>query len=270
VTAAAQYLFLKHRLISLSRETLTEWAKQIEQEISYRDKWDLQGFRRADVVAPNFVVLTSDGFLIEVEGFVEGFLPPAKAIDPQNFIQPNYLKTEVAEIFRVFAKRIQGGAVLLAVSDLDDQLPPTIDALLIGAAEKFGSTIASANKINPRDIDGRIEYAIIADSGEVMFATGSPPLQLRMNSQPPAFDSVRWMKTGGRTFLVFEKPILNRQGEAVGEILLPKNFATEQHALHQIGVFNVWLAVISWTVAVILLCPRPVYMLSTAPRAEDL
>jgi len=254
-SAVTQYLFVKQRLVSTAISALEEWANQIEREIVFRDKWDLDGFRHADILAPNFSVLTSDGFLIEVEGFFSGLLPPAQPIDPSVFVRPDSVKTEVGETHRVFGKRLEDGAIWVSVLDFDNQLRDlaAIDDLLFKTASKFGPNVAQALKVNTRDIDSRIDYAIVAANGEIEFAIGNPPLKLQGTGKLATSQGTRWTNSDGKKLLVYQRPILSSRFEPVGEIVLPKDFTAEERALHQTILFSLCLALGSWLIAVTLL-----------------
>ena len=254
-TAGAQYLFVKHRLFSVAAASLADWANEIDREIGFHNGWNLEGFRHADISAPNFAAFTADGFLIEIEGFVPSILPFAEPVASDTGRGPRSVRTEVGETIRTLEKQVDGGAVVLAVSDIDNQLQDlaSIDDLLIRTAEKFGSTLDSAIKVAARNIDGRVEYAVLADTGEVKLANGWPPLKFNLDNKPPAPEGVRWAVATGKRLLVYNKPIIDERGQPVGKIVLPRDVSAEEHALHQTGIFNLWLAIASWIIAVVLL-----------------
>jgi hypothetical protein len=139
--------------------------------------------------------------------------------------------------------------------DFDDQLRDlaSIDNLLVKTAGKFGQDVAQARKVNTREIDSRVDYAIIAANGKVEFAIGNPPLKLQNAGKLSASRSTRWTDSDGKKLLVYEKPILNRRFEPVGEIVVPKDFTAEEQSLHQTGLFSLWLALGSGLIALILL-----------------
>src|SRR5260370_5790675 len=69
--AVAQYLFVRHGVYNSAQQQLLQWADQVAAEIGYEDKWNLQAYRQSsDVRAPNTLVFTSDGILIETTGFI--------------------------------------------------------------------------------------------------------------------------------------------------------------------------------------------------------
>jgi hypothetical protein len=73
--ALAQYYFVRAQLNSADESQLKGWITEIEKEIADHDHWDLLGFRRSSVQAPNFYVIASDGLLVDTEGFVSGLIP---------------------------------------------------------------------------------------------------------------------------------------------------------------------------------------------------
>src|SRR6516162_7768670 len=104
-TAGAQYLFVKHRLFSVAAASLADWANEIDREIGFHNGWNLEGFRHADISAPNFAAFTADGFLIEIEGFIPGILPYAEPVAPAAERGPHSVSTEVGETIRTLEKR---------------------------------------------------------------------------------------------------------------------------------------------------------------------
>jgi hypothetical protein len=78
LVALAQFLFVRSQLDRTISVELRRSADAIRREIAYKGKWELAGFRRWLVNAPqNYVVMASDGLLIDVEGLVPGLLPRA-------------------------------------------------------------------------------------------------------------------------------------------------------------------------------------------------
>jgi hypothetical protein len=78
-------------------------------------------------------------------------------------------------------------------------------------------------------------------------------LKLQNAGKLSASQSTRWANSDGKKLLVYEKPVLNSRLEPVGEIVVSKDFTAEEHALHQTGLFSLWLALTSWLAAVALL-----------------
>jgi hypothetical protein len=165
------------------------------------------------------------------------------------------MNTEVEETVRVFGKRLEDGTALFSVSDLDNQLHDlaAIDDLLIATANRFGSSVARALKVETREIDLRVDYAILSSNGEIRFAIGAVPLELAEGREQSNSEGLRLIDRNGKNLVVYHEPILNSQGQVIAKILVPKDVTAEQKTLRQIAIFNLWLAVGAWTIAVVLL-----------------
>ena len=65
--AMAQHWFVHSQLYQATKEELGAWAGEVTKEIWVRNKWNLEGYRRAAITAPSWYVMTTDGLIIDIE-----------------------------------------------------------------------------------------------------------------------------------------------------------------------------------------------------------
>jgi hypothetical protein len=76
---------------------MDDWADEIIDEIDYKGKWDLTGYRRSNPEAPTYYVVTSDGFLVDIAGLVSGMIPPVRVPTGLIYDQPSSVISEIGE-----------------------------------------------------------------------------------------------------------------------------------------------------------------------------
>jgi len=222
--AFAQYFFITGQIRATAQTEMETAASRIKQEIAFTNSWDLIGWRHAEFPAGIYYIFTPEGFQIENGGYVPGLITRVAPIDDSAQQEPTTVRTPVGETWRLLRKQISGGFVVLGILDLDDDLKDlnTADKILYSEAAKFGSTLAQATNINPREIPLKVDYAVVADSGDLETATGCIPLRL-LNG--PILDAVPAgvpVQVGGRPYVLHRKAILGGSGirSADGQIVL--------------------------------------------------
>src|SRR5262249_47011134 len=165
LVALAQYAFVRSQLHRTVSGQLRRWANDVRTEIAFDGRWDLAGFRRAPVKAPpNYLALTKDGMLIDVEGLVPGFLPKVTLPTELPPGRVATLSSPVGERWHLLARSIQGGTVIVGEpvtvndSDVDKRLPLN--------ADRFGTTLDQAVHVSDRNIDGMVDYAVVDERGD--------------------------------------------------------------------------------------------------------
>lgn len=248
--AIAQAFFVHHETWATLREEQANWAQEIKNQIAYRDAWNLEGYRRASISAPGWYVLTTNGLIIDIEGFLPEFFPIAKVLDETVVLGPKTIIPETGEKWRIYGKRLDGG--ILVVGAQGDGDLASLDNKLKENAGRFGSTLAQAEKTDSRNVDFDIDYAILEDSGQLVSDWGGVPLRI-----DPAFlqqFSKGEVRTGigTRSYVIFSTPIIDTHGGQVGSILIPRDITFMDLALHNQALFSFWASIALWAVIVLL------------------
>jgi hypothetical protein len=246
--AVVQHWFVQRQVYHTTSQELSSWAELIADEVAYKDRWDLKGYRNAPILAPTWFILTRDGVVIDIEGFIPGIFGRVDAPDDSIFVGPTSWPTAVGENWRVFGKKLSDGYVVVGISPVD-QTSDT-DAKLRENAAKFGSTIASAAAIRSREIPSEVDYAVVSSDGELKTAWGGVPVKVDISKLPVPSKDIARVNTDGKAFLLFFKPILDAQHQEVGTIIVPKDMSLEEQALHSQDRFNLWIAGITGALAV--------------------
>jgi hypothetical protein len=252
IIAVAQYLFVRHGVYKSAELQSQQWADEVAAEIAYKDKWDLMAYRQSDdIQAPHVFTFTSDGIVIETTGFIPGLIGRAKLLDDSIFTEPKTVKVaETGETWRELAIKVKGGIVALGIWNPKDVNAP--DELLKSAAHEFGSTIEDAVKVHTRQISAQMDYAIIDDSGNLLFEDDWFPLKVEPSSISELAKSRGLIQRGGKSYLLVSKFILDSRGNDVGTIIIPKEVTGEEHVIRQHIVFNAIATLASWLAALVV------------------
>jgi hypothetical protein len=246
--AVFQHWFVHRQVYQTTTQELSSWAEQIAGEIAYEDKWDLKGYRQANILAPTWYVLTRDGLIIDIDGlFIPGIFGRAYGPDDSVF---HGLPTEVGETWRLFQKKVEGGHVIVGIS-LTPENASVADSMLKDNAEKFGSTLAEATSVKGREIDGDVEYAVLSSDGELKTAWGGVPLKVDTSALPAPSDHVGRLISNGKPYLLYFQPIVDKQHQSVGTIIVPKDMSLEEQALRSQDRFNLSIVAIAAVLAIV-------------------
>jgi hypothetical protein len=237
--AAIQHWFVHWQVYHTASQQLSSWAEQVADEIVYRDKWDLEGYRQASIPVPAWYILTRDGLIIDIEGFVPGIFGQVYAPDDSIFTEPTSLQTPVGENWRVFGRKLNGGYVVVGVSPLD-QATDT-DAKLRQNASKFGPTLHEATAVRSREIDSVVDYAVVDSDGQLKDAWGGVPLKTQMSGMPAPSGHLKRIISNGKPYLLYFRPILDSRHQEVGTVIIPKDMSLEEQALLSQDRFNLWV-----------------------------
>src|SRR5437773_10058895 len=96
-TSVLQYRFTHAKLIGAVASRLGAWGQELREQLVLAGKWDIGGFRRADISAPYYFVLTADGLLIEAQGFAPGLLPRMRIPTDPIYEQPTEITSPLGE-----------------------------------------------------------------------------------------------------------------------------------------------------------------------------
>jgi Putative DNA-binding domain len=243
VATTVQHHFVHTQLYGTTARELSSWAVQIANEIAYKDHWDLQGYRRASLDVPSWNIVTKDGLIIDVEGFIPGLLGQVEPLDESILNGPKTVVTSVGETWRLFARKVAGGSVIVGICSPDNTADA--DSRLLANAARFGPTLEQAAMIGSREIDFIVDYAVVSSKGELKAASGGVPLRIDTNGLPNPSDHLAPFNTNGKPYLLYFKGILDAQSQRVGTIIVPKDMALANQALQTQDRFNIGVVAIA-------------------------
>jgi hypothetical protein len=250
LSAIAQYLFIKSQLDQAKTSQAETWAAGINKEIAYTTKWNLKEFRQADWEAPSAFIFATNGVLVEVDGFTPGLTPPVSLPSGLDYEHPKDYVSEIGETWRLLAKRIQGGTVILGISYVYNMAID--DEKLLADAKKFGTTLETASNIHTRDIATEIEYCVVDDFGNLQYAIGGIPLKSKTPIPTVTSTQLRNVVVNGRSYSLYTMPVLDSSNTTVGTITVSMNTTSEHKTLSKAVRFNMILAGASWLVVCVL------------------
>lgn len=159
LTAVAQYFFVRTQTEEIFNQGLRDDAADLNRAVGYDNGVDLVAFNKAPIEAGNFAVILSDGSILNLqvpnEGVAGDLLPPVECPLLTDAVLDGPTKVSYTsgakhpETWWAQAKRVEGGTIILAFSELDHVdrgLPPIFRTLLIGAkmlSEVFNGTQAA-------------------------------------------------------------------------------------------------------------------------------
>ena len=232
----AQLVFVPQQIKKAQLTQLSGWANLILKEVAYTNGWDLKGYRNASMAVPQWFIITTNGMIVDVEGFVPGILPPA--VVPANFIfsAPQTVTSDTGERWRLYGRMLDGCEVITGTLELDDL--NSADSKLASNAAKFGSTIGEALKVGSRAINWDVDYAVLGKSGEILYAAGAIPLRISPTSVLDGGLSETTLVLQGRTFLLYARDILGADGKRAGRVVIPMDITGENRAVRLVKWFN--------------------------------
>ena len=244
-SAFLQYWFLSWQSSKSAREEFRGWAEEIRPQLVDSMGWSLKKIRQADWVAPGCFLYNTNGVVLDIEGFVPGVLGPVSLPDNLIYESPTTSISDFGESWRLFARKLRGGTVVMGSEQLSDDLRQ-LDPLLRESAQVFGSSVEEAALIRPRDIDRRLDYAVVDSFGHIRFAVGGIPLRMTDNPGYSRLEVARKVIVEGKDYIVFSTPILTGSDKLLGVMLIPRDVTAEEQMLRNSVVFNTGLAILLW------------------------
>jgi hypothetical protein len=254
--ALIQHWFVQSQIYRTTSQELASGAEQIASEIAYADRWELKDYRNSISLPsepPAWYIITRDGHIVDIAGFIPGFF--GRVEPPEDRILKGG-KTAAEETWHLLQTPVEGGYVILGI--VSSKNTPNADAKLKDNAKEFGSTLAEAtalalteeNSIKGRKIDNDVDFAVISSDGELKAAWGGVPLKTDMNALPAPSDHVKHAYYGGKPYLLYFRPIVDKQHQEIGTIIVPKDMSLEEQALHSQDLFNRWIVGITGALAI--------------------
>ena len=240
--AMIQHWFVHAQLYKNTKQELGTWAAEVTKEIVFKNKWDLEGYRRASITVPRWYVVTIDGLIIDIEGFIPGLFGHVELPGESIYSAPQTVVSPVGEKWQLFGRKVTGGIVVVGICSPENT--SDANAKLVANATKFGSTLATAQSTRSREIDLDVDYAVVSSAGELKTAWGGLPLKTEAHALPLPADHLAPLTSGGSPYLLYFQPILDSSGRQIGAVIIPKDMTLERKALQVQDRFNLWVIVI--------------------------
>jgi hypothetical protein len=239
-----QHSFVRFRVSRDTDDDLRLWASRLSQELRFTDHWELKEFRQSVIDVPNWTIISRDGTLIDIDGFFPSLVGPIQGLPTAIYERPGSVRSDLGDSWRLFARRLKGGSVILGV--LESEAPcGNADSMLTSSAEQFGSTLDDALHVSSKGLNGVIEVAIIDEAGKLLNAWGGLPLKtypIPERDMAPHFETMDW---NGGEFRLFHFPILSPGNKPVGVAVIRKDTTGQNNTLWQHALVSVVLAVLA-------------------------
>lgn len=249
--AFLQFWSIRAQIYSQAKTNLLQSAADVDSLIDYKGNWDLDGYNNGYVESLNYYILTSDGLIIDIEGFTPSLI--GRTIWPYSDIteRPFTISTSFGDTLRVLRHKIEGGIVTLGVVGPDNYY--SADNLLRKTLKLFGSRIQEASNVRSRNVAESVEYAVTNDSGRITNAYGEIPLKLATPLTIPNKATVKSISINGSHFLIAYSPIKNSAGIPVGATVEYDNITRSAGILNSQAHFNMLVTGSSFLATILLL-----------------
>jgi hypothetical protein len=221
---------------------------RMREDLAYTDAWHLEGYRRTTTGPDVYVVLTSDGTLIDLHGYLKGMLARVSLPFGVEYDRPFRFTSDVAETWNLYVHPLNDGIVILGART--EISPPNVNERFVASAARFGRNVADAANVPERAIDEAFDVAIIDARGMLRWAIGGIPLKTAAPNIPDRPLFVPLLRADGDLFAPFIEPVTSRSGQKVGFIRVFDDVTDEQDVLYRSALFNVVVAAILWVVTV--------------------
>jgi hypothetical protein len=179
---------------------------------------------------------------VDIVGFVQGLISKVDIpFQYKNGVPLNYT-SRIGEHWRMAVYDLQDGKLVLGISEVDPV--PNPDGLLASTSQIFGSSLQDAVKVNPRQIDINIDYAVVSNDGVLKSAYGAPPLKVGTASVSAGSNgrSSEQLTLDHKTYQVVAQPVTDKSGKTVGTIIATRNIDAELQTLSHQLYFNAAVA----------------------------
>jgi len=268
--AFIQICIVRHEAWDALRQEQSGWEKDVAAEIAYADGWNLQGYRNASLAVPAWYIVTSNGQVVDIEGYVQGVFTTASLPYNSVFHDPDDVTTTTGEKWRLFARKLDGGSVVVGMPMQTNTAVPLLDKKLRENIAVFPSSVDGAISTRSRSVDADVDYAILRDTGELAGAWGGVPLMLDAAFIKRFSTSESMIKEGKSLYAIFSTPIVNRRHEVVALIVIPRDVTAVEAALSSQTIFNTIEIGSLWLIAVVASVPFAHRVLSRQQRLSTL
>ena len=224
-------------------QQLDYWAYDLSTTLNSGDQLNLATLRRSAPKASAFVVLASDGTVIDTQGFVRGSIVYAGVPAGLAYDHPVRIKSALGEEWYLMEKKVKGGSIIVGESSIIS--PPDINTRLLDSAKRFGDSVESAMDPSSRDPNAPVDFAVFDQSGVLLNDSGGIPLKATKTGLLFTGDGPI-VTMSSTEYAVRKVAIMDRAQHQRGTILVTRSVELEVEVLHQSLVFNVVVAVASF------------------------
>ena len=249
----AEFVFIKKQLNQTVLAELSASADQIIKAVNYPDGAANNGeYNKAFIDSRDYFVVLSDGYLFDngagSNRIPQGLLPRVKFTGDENslYAGPVQYISPLGERWRLMAKHLTGGRVILGVSELDNFADP--DAMILSNAEHFNGTIEEAAKVSRNKLDNYLHYAVVNDAGALVAGYGRLPLRTNPLVLGGLGSGAVGKTIGGTPYLLWLQPIYDKARRIAGTIITFRDITLENRMLEEHLKFSIATAGISWLV----------------------
>lgn len=239
-----QYQFVSKQTTKATEKKLQETASQIEDSLKdISGNLNVVNYRHTYTETPYDFIVSKSGFIIDaVDDFQIGLIKNVSIPYQGIFNNPQTIKSEFGENWRLYAKKIDKGILVLGVNN--PQNASIIDQALLDTSAKFGDNLSSALRLDNRQVPNDIDYAVIDENYTLRRSSGGIPLKTSEN-YIAASDIVKTDKYNGKFYLVIYHPVYDSKRNLLATIILPQDVNVEKAALKNLLQVNAVVAVVS-------------------------
>jgi len=226
-----QYYFVQYQLYKNVENELQNAANKITYELTGANGWETENFRHSMNDYSNWHIIDTSGIIIDIEGFIPNIVgkitPPAEKV----FQQPQTVTSAFRENWRVLARHLDSGYVILGIRQPSGQ--NNDDSLLYSNISIFGTSLQRALKVPMVKIDENIETAIISSHNNLLFMWGGIPLKSQILTSEYQTPHYQKLVTQKDVNYLFFKPVISlNNNKPIGVIIVYKNISDIQSALN--------------------------------------
>lgn len=253
-----QDAFVNYQIKRTTTSELSASANEIASEIYKNDSWDLVSYRQVFIpTISSWYVFSSNGLLIDDEA-PTNLLNLFQSVEfPTNltFGTPQTFVSEVGGEYRVLARKVQGGIVIVSTDvegPTNSDCLECVDQKLALNLDEFGSTLTDAAAISSKAVNEDISYAVINESGEMKSGLGEIPLHLDPSAVLAAANTGGITNFGDQAYIFVSKPIFDSKNRVMGTVVILSNVTLQVRAVSEQWKFNLALSALAFAIAVLI------------------
>ncbi len=263
-------LYLRFVSYSDVQKILKDQNNKIVSDLVYREgKWNTTGYNNDYKIPFNnpLYIITTDGFVIDRESPITGFLDTSDFTYSSSFQQPQTVTTPANEIWRMFSKVITSksgvpiGNILVgyyqpdlkAFEDVDNQL--TNGAVIIASQIKINGDTLDTSSVDVREVSVFLSFEIVDRFNHALKSVGGIPAHIDRSYLPTILKTQYQTVTNARTgeqFLVYFTPFVESKNP-VGVIVSGYPLQQVNKDLQNQLVFSVGSGAVVIVILIILL-----------------
>lgn len=276
ITAVAQYFYVKLETKNTAFKMLEADAKDLNSSITFDSHnngiINLEKYSNTLSSASEYYIVLSDGTVLDTKiidtknisddlrvNVINSFLPPVScpvlksdSLDRPYSI-PYQSQFTSRETWRILAKKLEGGTVILGISEFANP-PKNIDEILEKTLKKFKLTLEDAKKIRVADIEEPTNWALIDDAGRLINAYGRIPLKTNAMHVGEAASKIRYEKeVNGVPYIVLYAAVEDiKTHNKVGTMILPKEVGLINEGSDNLRNFSIGISALSFVLFILV------------------